>query len=37
MVIEQIYENALLLEGLHPNPAEMVDRIQILLERATTR
>lgn len=29
--IEQLYENALLLEGLHPNPAEMVPRLQQLL------
>jgi molecular chaperone HtpG len=32
--IEQLYEDALLLEGLHPNPAGMVPRIQELLERA---
>ncbi len=32
--IEQLYENALLLEGLHPNPASMVSRIQALMERA---
>lgn len=37
MTIEQIYENALLLDGLHPNPAEMVARIQALLEKATKR
>lgn len=30
-VAEQIYENALLVEGLHPNPASMVGRIQELL------
>ncbi len=33
--IEQLYENGLLLEGLHPNPAEMVGRIQTLMEAAT--
>lgn len=33
--IEQLYDSALLIEGLHPNPAEMVDRIQQLLEAAT--
>jgi molecular chaperone HtpG len=33
--IEQLYENQLLLEGLHPNPATMVDRIQLLMEAAT--
>jgi molecular chaperone HtpG len=32
--IEQLYENALLLEGLHPNPATMVPRVQTLIERA---
>ncbi len=35
VTIEQLYENALLLDGLHPNPAEMVERIQTLLEAAT--
>jgi len=33
--IEQLFENLLLLEGLLPNPAEMVPRIQALLEQAT--
>ena len=33
--IEQIYDNLLLLEGLHPNPAQMVPRLQALLEAAT--
>jgi molecular chaperone HtpG len=32
MVIEQIYEDALLIEGLHPDPAAMVQRIQKLIE-----
>jgi len=36
-VVEQLYENALLLDGLHPNPAEMVSRIQSLMEAATRR
>jgi molecular chaperone HtpG len=31
---EQLYDNALLLEGLHPNPAAMVPRIQELLRAA---
>ena len=35
--IEQLFENLLLLEGLHPNPAQMVPRIQTLLEAATSR
>lgn len=34
-VIEQLYENALLADGIHPNPASMVGRIQRLLEIAT--
>jgi molecular chaperone HtpG len=34
MVIEQIYEDALLIEGLHPDPAAMVQRIQKLIEEA---
>ena len=33
--IEQLYENQLLVEGLHPNPAAMVARIQTLMEAAT--
>jgi molecular chaperone HtpG len=34
LTIEQLFENMLLLEGLHPNPAQMVPRIQQLLEQA---
>jgi len=34
--IEQLLDNLLLLEGLHPNPAHMVPRIQALLEAATS-
>jgi molecular chaperone HtpG len=33
--IEQLYENALLMEGLHPNPAAMISRIHTFMERAT--
>lgn len=33
-IIEQIYESALLIEGLHPDPASMLPRIQALMERA---
>ena len=33
-VMEQVYESALLLEGLHPNPAAMTARIQQLMEAA---
>jgi len=32
--IEQLFDNALLLEGLHPNPADMAARIQMLMEAA---
>jgi molecular chaperone HtpG len=34
IVIDQVYENALLIEGLHPDPAGMVDRIQQLMRAA---
>jgi molecular chaperone HtpG len=34
LVIEQVYENALLIEGLHPDPASMISRIQKLIEAA---
>lgn len=33
-LIEQLYDNALLVEGLHPNPSDMVARLQILMEAA---
>ena len=36
-VIEQLYESALLVEGLLPNPADMVGRIQKLMEAATKK
>jgi HSP90 family molecular chaperone len=34
--IQQLFDNALLLEGLHPNPAEMTPRIQAFMETAIT-
>jgi molecular chaperone HtpG len=34
LAIEQVYEDALLIEGLHPDPASMINRIQRLLEAA---
>jgi HSP90 family molecular chaperone len=34
LVVHQIYEDALLLEGLHPDPAGMIDRIQKIIEAA---
>lgn len=36
-VIEQLYESALLMDGIHPNPADMVSRIETLMEIATRR
>jgi len=34
MVIEQIYDSALLVEGLHPDPSSMMERVQKLMEMA---
>lgn len=34
MVIDQVYEDALLIEGIHPDPASMIGRIQQLIEKA---
>jgi molecular chaperone HtpG len=34
LVVEQIYDDALLIEGLHPDPASMISRIQKLMETA---
>jgi molecular chaperone HtpG len=34
LVIEQIYESALLVEGLHPDPSSMAPRIQKIIEAA---
>lgn len=36
-MIDQLYENALLIEGIHPNPAEMVDRIQQIMTAAAAK
>jgi molecular chaperone HtpG len=35
--IEQLFENQLLMEGLHPNPADMIPRIHQLMTTATAR
>ena len=35
--IEQLYESALIVEGLHPNPATMLPRIQQIMEFAVDR
>ena len=34
LIIEQVYGDALLIEGLHPDPASMIERIQKLMEKA---
>jgi len=34
LIVEQIFEDALLIEGLHPDPASMIQRIQKLMESA---
>ena len=36
LTIEQLYDSALVQEGLHPNPTAMLPRIQQLLELATS-
>jgi molecular chaperone HtpG len=33
-ITDQIYEDALLIEGLHPDPASMISRIQRIMEAA---
>ena len=33
-LIEQLFESALVIEGIHPNPADMIPRIQQLMEAA---
>lgn len=35
VLIEQLYENELLAEGIHPNPAEMIPRLQRLMAAAS--
>ncbi len=37
LVIEQIFESALLVEGLHPDPSGMVPRLQQIMEAALKR
>jgi molecular chaperone HtpG len=36
LIIEQIYESALLVEGLHPDPSSMMPRVQKIIEAALT-
>ena len=33
LIANQLYENALLIEGLHPDPVSMISRIQALMEK----
>jgi HSP90 family molecular chaperone len=37
LIIEQIFESALLVEGLHPDPSGMVPRLQQIMEAALDR
>ena len=34
-VVEQLFENALLQDGIHPDPAAMTERITLLMQAAT--
>jgi molecular chaperone HtpG len=36
-LIEQLFENELVMEGIHPNPADMIPRIQQLMAAAAQR
>jgi len=36
-IIEQIYDSALLVEGLHPDPSSMVARVQQIMDAALAR
>jgi molecular chaperone HtpG len=35
LVVEQVFETALLQDGIHPDPAAMADRLTLLMEAAT--
>jgi molecular chaperone HtpG len=37
LIIEQIYDSALLVEGLHPDPSSMAPRIQQIMETALSK
>ncbi|MBN1450567.1 MAG: molecular chaperone HtpG [Anaerolineales bacterium] len=37
LIIEQLYESALLVEGLHPDPSSMAPRIQWIIEAALAK
>jgi hypothetical protein len=34
-VVEQVFETALLQEGIHPDPAAMANRLTLLMQAAT--
>jgi molecular chaperone HtpG len=36
-IIEQLFENQLLMEGLHPNPTEMIPRIEQIMQVAAAQ
>jgi molecular chaperone HtpG len=37
VIIEQIYDSALLVEGLHPDPSSMVSRVQQIMDAALAK
>ena len=37
VIIEQIYDSALLVEGLHPDPSSIAERVQQIMEAALTQ
>jgi molecular chaperone HtpG len=37
LIIEQIYDSALLVEGLHPDPSSMASRVQQIIEAALNK
>jgi len=37
LVVEQIYDSALLVEGLHPDPSSMVSRVQDIMLAALAK
>ncbi|MCB0118334.1 MAG: molecular chaperone HtpG [Anaerolineales bacterium] len=37
IVIEQVYDSALLVEGLHPDPSSMAERVQRIMEAALSK
>jgi molecular chaperone HtpG len=37
MIIEQVFDSALLVEGLHPDPSSMAERVQRIMEAALNK